>query len=288
MVPGTWEEIAKGEFKRRRGRVAGIDLADGGYLTWLYGSSPHRMMGWPPEFVSTSVIAMDSQFSNRQERSPHYKSARLQRREENDSDQETWVLVKSFQKSVREDPRLSLIEIRGCEADDLIGLAAWKFGDPSEPLSVFGTDKDLLQIGPYFSLTNREGESLSLERWHEGLPKALQSPNEVLEPWMIPILLSLLGDSSDSIPRVAERGLTGLRKVGHILWGTDDPWGEFDRIYPEAQQNLYDTLLPDPFLFGIEPEELTEVLKGDLWNPQMLRRLTPRLRRQVHSWTLRR
>lgn len=281
-----WDELLQTEQKKKRVKVSQIDVADGGYLTWLYGSSTNRMQAWPPDFLRSAIIFMDSDVNNRRLRSPHYKQDRIDRRDTNERSYETWRLVKDFQKIIVEDPRLKFISVQGCEADDLVALAAWKFGDPTEPLRVFGQDKDLLQIGSYFDLVNKDGEAVTLEHFHEGLPKGLQKDGP-LESWHIPLVLSLLGDKSDSVPRFLPRGPSGLAQLAELLWRTERPHEAFSRDFPEAIGNLYDVLLPDPALLGLSIDETVQVLKEGRWTPALLSRLNPSLKRRVKRWKLR-
>jgi len=280
-----WDALLETETKKKRAKVNDIDVADGGYLTWLYGSATRRMSAWPPEFIRNALVMMDSKKSNRRDRSPHYKSGRVERRERSERANETYLLVKDFQRLIVEDPRITFLSVPGCEADDLVAIAAWKFGDPTEPLHVFGQDKDLLQIGPYFTMVEKEGEEVTLGHFHEGLPKALQNAGP-LEAWHIPIVLALLGDRSDSVPRFLPRGPVGLRVLAEMLWGTDKPWQMFEEKFPEALPNLYDVLLPDPFLLGLGPGDTIPLLREKRWDAQLLKRLTPGLKKRTKEWHL--
>jgi hypothetical protein len=281
----SWDDLLAGEFTAKRAKVDDVDVADGGYLTWLYGSSTARMGAWPPEFAKKAIVFMDSRKNNRRDRSPHYKQGRIDRRNSNEKADVTYQLVKGFQEMIVEDPRITFISHPGCEADDLVAIAAWKWGTADEPLRVFGRDKDLLQIGSYFSMVEKDGEDVTLEHFHEGLPKALQNAGP-LEAWQIPIVLALLGDKSDSVPRFLPRGPSGLRILAEMLWGTDKPWDEFLRQFPEAVPNLFDVLLPDPFLFGLAPEDCIPLLKENRWQHDLLRKLDPKLKKKVMSWRL--
>ena len=280
-----WDDLVSELYEERTGReTEPVDIGDGGYLSWLYGSSTARMGNWPPPFLRGATIMMDSRVElRRKARSPHYKAKRSARRKESVEAQAKWQMVHDFADLIEEDPRFDFLRVDGLEADDLVALWAWKFGTENR-VKVFAIDKDFLQLDPYLELVKMGGDEVSLGTYIEGLQKRLHGYGP-LKPEHIPMILSLLGDSADSIPRLLARGVVGLDFLAHVLWGTDKPWTEIDREYPDAAANLYDVILPEPEVFGLDVNQVFKIVRDGQWHDGLLKKLMPPYKRMVQGWT---
>ena len=257
-----------------------VQVVDGGYLAWKYGSSIERMYSWPPPWLLGATIMMDSRESNRRDRFPAYKSARISRREIDDYAKRIHRMVAEFQAMIKKDERFNFVEVPGAEADDLVALAAWGYG-ADEPVRVLGKDKDLLQLGSYFTLLDGSGVEVTLENYYDTLPKTLQKAGS-LEAWQIPLILAILGDKSDSIPRLCPPGIPGLTWMRELIWG-GNPWS-YLRQTPEAAQNFYNVILPDPHMLGLGIEETVELAAAGKWNHKLLPK---RVVKWMKKWNLR-
>lgn len=224
---------------------------DGGYLSWAYGGMGSK--SWPSvrhlySKKSRALICMDSSVSARKEFYPLYKSHRKARR---DDRPQIFEKVKTFQEYLREDPSMWKFEAEGLEADDLVAILG-------KTIPIIGGDKDLLQV-PGISLSRITGEVLSplnfIKRQSQTIQRSARgTPQEIL------LLLSLLGDSSDDIPRLVSRG--GLNTVALILTETN-PWLLAYELYGQALlTNLYLAILPGPWCYDPvpSPKELFDLL----------------------------
>lgn len=266
-----------------------VDVADGGYLSWLYGSSTSRHAAWPPHFVGRKpVILMDSRGPLfRKLRSPHYKSGREVRRDENPLAYNRKNLVMEFRNLVEEeDGRFTFARIEGLEADDLVALAAWKFGSKTHPLRVMGIDKDFLQLP--VQIIDKDGQRVELSKFQYRLPKALQEP-VLTQGWQLLISLALLGDKSDSVPRVlAPR--TGLSFLAN-LWDMTQNRAfltAFDHYGVPFLNNLYDVILPDPHILGMDRGDVFSALTttNSRWDARLYHQIKKSIDLEVSSWNL--
>lgn len=237
-------------------------LVDGGYLTWAYGGMGSK--SWPSvrhlySKKSGSLICMDSQVSARKEFYPLYKSHRKERRLEREA---IFEKVKHFQAYVREDPSLWKFEVLGLEADDLVGVLGGS-------IPVIGGDKDLLQI-PGINLSRITGEVLTCASFMGKQAKTLMAVAQNT-PMEILLVLSLLGDKSDDIPRLIPAG--GLNTLAMIL-RDKNPWRVARSLYgDDLLRNLYLAILPGPWCYDPtpSPEELFDLLVADQLKYQVLR-----------------
>jgi len=257
------------------------DVVDGGYLTWIYGSKPFARGNWPPQSVRGAFLALDSLSDTfRVQRDPTYKANRKDKRFEDSNLYEQWKRIRELRRDVVEDPRLTCIRIPGLEADDLIALLAWKFAGKRE-LQLLAQDKDLLQIKGV-KITDNQDVPVTLDRFAGRLPKAIT--REPLKRNQIPLILALLGDKSDNIPRLVDRG--DLWVLSRILCHTRN------KAYNEALEkygqlfldNLYAVVLPDPHIFRYDQMEVFTLLKEGGWGSALLSDLLPEYQEEMLTW----
>lgn len=257
------------------------DIVDGGYLTWLYGSKPFARGNWPPQSVRGAFLALDCLDSTfRLQRNPEYKANRVDKRFEDPYLYEQWKRIRELRRDVVEDPRLTCIRIPGLEADDVIALIAWKFA-VNKPLQLLAQDKDLLQIRGVV-ITDNADVPVTLDRFANRLPKSIT--REPIKRNQIPLILALMGDKSDNIPRLVSRG--DLFKVAQILSIDRKKAYEYAlREYGDPfLQNLYDVVLPDPHIFGLSLEDLYELMALGQWGPSQLANLKTEYQQEMKSW----
>ena len=265
------------------------DVADGGYLSWLYGSSVLRHQAWPPRFTGKKpLIVMDSRSTLlRKIRTPGYKSARDEKRASSVQTQERTQLVRDFRELVEaEDGRFRFVRIEGLEADDLVALAAWAYGTTVRPVKVMGIDKDFMQLMPFIRLADKDGQTVTYQKFQSRLPLALQT-----EPFTTPLhvilTLSLMGDKSDSIPRVLPLRNVGLNLLKDLLFKDSYPADRAAKEFGDPfLENLANVLLPDPEILGLVPGALPDLVDSWLWGPRLWKRVRKDIRKEVESWNL--
>lgn len=96
-----------------------------------------------------------------------------------------------------------ILTCSGAEADDII--ATYCYNNKEHDLTIYGTDKDLLQIGEYC-------ENVKL---YDAFAKKYKSAQETLgvEPFQVVDYLALVGDKSDNIPGLPRCGPVNAKKL---------------------------------------------------------------------------
>lgn len=271
-----------------------VDIADGGYLSWLYGSAEIRHQAWPPKFVGNKpLIVMDSRGPLfRKQRNPGYKVGREEKRENDPEWKDRTPMVHNFREIIEEeDGRFRFVRIEGLEADDLVALASWyrrrKINKPTKPLYVMGIDKDFLQLGNLVHITDKDGIPVQYWRFQRRLPVALQRPL-ITEGWQVLLTLALMGDKSDSIPRLLAPRTPGLSFLNELYSCTLRQ--AFERAFDEYGRpflaNLYDVILPDPHIFGMDPGDVFDMLITGGWSSGLYNKIDTHIREEVDSWNL--
>lgn len=255
-----------------------MKIVDGGYLSWVYGTDAHMRNGWTTSgrrmysARSGHLIMIDSSQSFRKDFFFGYKSKRAEKRAENEERRIKHESVKRFQNEVLlEDPSLSTIQFEGLEADDLVSLAV-HFMDL--PIEVVGIDKDLLQLPQnsiYLRRTNRT--QATIKHFAESLPVTLRE--FIREPDDILMCLTLMGDKSDSIPRlIPSRRLDLMIRI--LL--REDRRSRFemakDLYGPEFIRNFYVAVLPSPWCFEtvLSPTDACDIYCRYEWDKQGFRK----------------
>lgn len=257
----------------------GVDIIDGGYITYIYSANPFAVSSFPPQSCRGPLIMLDSIGPTfRVQRDATYKAHRKDRKFADQKAFITTTRVRELRERIRDDPRVRTARVEGLEADDLLALAAWRF----KSVSAMAVDKDLLQIEG-IRLFDVRGEEITIPRFQKRLPKSLQKTP--LQAEHIPLILALLGDKSDNVPKIVQRG--DLWRVWSIVWGNDDPWKEAYNHYGQRfLKNLYCVILPDPSLFKLSPKEVWRRCQAGEWDRRMLKELSPEMKKEVKSWSL--
>jgi hypothetical protein len=186
-----------------------------------------------------------------------------------DSKAEKKARVVWFQEEIlRPDPALIMIEHFGLEADDLI--AAISLLDfLTHPIPLVGIDKDLLQLPKGFlDLRETNGTYRTYLDYAVKLPKAIQPWVE--EPLDILLVLALLGDSSDSVPRLIPAH--ELHVLRNILM-EKEPFTQAQKEFGlPFLDNLCQTVLPSPWCFEPTPAlgEIPSLLESGEYYKQLL------------------
>lgn len=264
--------------------VPRFNIVDGGYLTYVY-SRMWAQVAWPPDYIRDALVMMDDFKTIRERIDPSYKSARREKRANNPNLYRDHQRVTRFRETVRDDPRMTFVKVNGLEADDLVVLGNWVWRQQlRRKPKVLGVDKDLLQTRG-IKLYDHKGQRIKLQRFQKSLPKTLQSNSLIAS--QIPLVLSILGDKSDSIPRLLpSRDLGWLWRV---LWDKNTTgWKEANRRFNRAfRQNLYATILPHPTCFGLSEMETFNLVAANNWKPKiLLPQLLPALQEEVESWPI--
>lgn len=232
-------------------------LVDGGYVSWIYGSSTHRYQSWVNSGRKTfirshgAIFIMDHPVNARRQFTETYKEKRVTRKMEDPDWIKKTALVEHFKAEfLMEDPSLDLLQCPGCEADDLIAAFISEHCLP-EPLRVVGVDKDLLQLGDWdtFQMIRMTRERMTISKYVTRLP--IQVQPWIRQPEHILMALILLGDKSDSIARLIPP--RELELFVQVLQAAS-PWKKAQSLFGEAfLTNLYLAILPGPFCYRVDP-----------------------------------
>lgn len=227
-----------------------INSLDGGYISWVYGSRQFSYLIWSQARVKylESIIFQDSKTKlDRKKFFPPYKSHREKRVIENPKLLETQVRVMQFKKYLWRDPGFELAHVPGMEADDLIAVAA----TICQKVKVIGADKDLLQISQKrLTIEKIDGAIVTFPTFVKRLPKTLWP--HVGDEWDVILILSIMGDRSDDIPRILPpRDFDPLISILHDRRPFSAAVKHFGKDFI---RNLYISILPGPWAFDPVPK----------------------------------
>lgn len=247
-------------------------IVDGGYLSWVYGTNAQTMNGWSTGARMRytrrqgALIVLDSSTSERKKFDPSYKSRREEKKHEDPERLKKAEHVKYLVTDViKEDPSLTTLEHPGLEADDIVALfVAHNLSGIKPPIRVIGADKDLLQLPKeWIKLERITGEVATFNKYARRLPKTIspyiKSEGEVL------LSLTLMGDKSDSIPRlIPPRDLgTFIRIVT-----SKSPFTAARECFGDRfLKNLYLAILPGPWCYDPipTPERVFDLVSVGNW-----------------------
>jgi len=258
-------------------------IVDFGYLSWTFGSHLKRWMGWETAKFQYSkrqncTLIFDGGNLERTKYFPDYKIRRREKRETDpEQRQRRENVIKFSNEIVLPDANIQWVKYPGLEADDIVAAYCLMYhNDTKKALEVVGTDKDLVQMGEAIKLIKHDGEWVTIDNFRKSLQKTVQP--FVTEPKNILLLLTLLGDKSDSIPRIAELGIPGLKVVARLLQ-EENPWDKLELFYPieDVIRNLYLTILPGPWTYKnvLSPDDVFKLVRGggfDLYWKQNIRK----------------
>ena len=206
------------------GRPLRTSRGENSSAAWGVANFLHRLFDQHrPEYVAW---VHDAGNSFREEVYPEYKATREKLDDE---------LQDDFDRSVErieellEAMAVTLVEIEGYEADDVIGTLAGRAADSGLSVAIVSGDKDFYQlIGPNIGLLNpgRRGPSAVEEQWvtQENAHERLGVPPERVIDY-----LALVGDASDNIPGVKGVGEKTARKL-------IEEFGDLDSILAHAEE----------------------------------------------------
>jgi hypothetical protein len=147
------------------------------------------------------IIACDSKNNWRREVYPYYKASRRKAREESELD---WKFLFETLAKIRAELKeffpYPVIEVEGCEADDVIAALVFEYGDFT-PILILSGDKDFLQL-----------HTFSMTKQYDPVHKKWISSNDPLTYLMEHILR---GDAGDGVPNVLspdDTFVTGTRQ----------------------------------------------------------------------------
>lgn len=229
-----------------------MKVIDGGYLAWVFGSAPSRIQLWNRSVKSSfsswanAIIIMEGGNLFRNEYYPKYKLHRKEIIKKDPSARARRIRVSRFVDSMNQDPTLETLKFPGLEADDVI--AAWavlNWHEHGTPLNLIAIDKDYLQLYPQVSIHKTDNTIVDFDGWVIRQQKTLQP--FLTQPWHITMMLALMGDTSDNVPRLVE-----AYKLNHVIQilESKNPWvAAFEKYGQDFIRNLYLTVLPGAWCF---------------------------------------
>lgn len=234
---------------------------DAGYYSYYMGSkSPfaYWFSRLDDYFLSRRVFLMDSSChpSVRALEFPYYKGRRVEQRQSDPRKQEMAVVVREFRMSL-ETPLFGLrsYSLYRYEADDLMALVVMGWAKPGDVLVAI--DKDYAQLPAWPSYEDALGVPVDpMARFMSKLP-AYAFPFLEHRPTNrhLAIYQALVGDRSDSIPRILPLSVTESRVILRALFvDKAQPAELFGQETLEAfYTNLRLVSLPHPSLLWGDP-----------------------------------
>lgn len=227
-------------------------VIDGGYLSWVFGSAPSRINLWNNSVSASfsswanAVIIMEGGELFRNDYYPDYKLHRKEAVKKDPSARARRIRVKNFALDMELDPTLETLKFPGLEADDVI--AAWavlNWHKRGTPMNLTAIDKDYVQLLPMVDIRKTDNQEISFEGWRNKQQKTLQP--HLSQPWHVAMMLALMGDTSDNVPRLVE-----AYKLDHVIKILEsvNPWDAALKKYgDDFIRNLYLTVLPGAWVF---------------------------------------
>ena len=130
---------------------------------------------------------------------------------------------------------ICVYEVRGYEADDVIGTLAVQAAARGDEVMIVTGDKDLMQlIGPRIALYNvfKPGIDLVVEREEAVKEKFGCTPAQVVD------VLAIMGDASDNVPGVQGIGEKGAAKLVQEHGGVDAILAALDKVKGKAREHI--------------------------------------------------
>ena len=130
---------------------------------------------------------------------------------------------------------IALYEVRGFEADDVIGTLATQAAARGDEVMIVTGDKDLMQlIGPRVALYNvfKPGIDLIIEREEAVKEKFGCAPAQVID------VLAIMGDASDNVPGVQGIGEKGAAKLVQEYGSVEALLTNLDKVKGKAKEHI--------------------------------------------------
>lgn len=248
-------------------------LIDGGYLSWFYGVRDHGRFAWMKKRIQYQnpgvKVVFDSDRNWRTEVYPDYKLHRRMRIEDNFEDRLKKARVESFKKEIFHTPYLNCIGVEGLEADDVVSWLVMANWDGLNPTRVVGIDKDYAQLGQRIKLEPLGGQVRSdpMLKYPKTIHGCIHGPEDFV------MVLALLGDKSDDIPRLIPpmklkefQQIMSHKTMQYRMQHALDSYG-YDFL-----RNLYLVVLPGPACYKSTPSfnEVFDLVSQGKWGEQSL------------------
>lgn len=162
---------------------------------------------------------------------------------------------------------VTILELEGFEADDIIGTMSVKGEKNKMEVAVLSGDRDLLQLATEhvrIRLPKTKGGKTTVEQYYADDVKALYgvTPKEFID------MKGLMGDASDNIPGVPGIGEKTAGKIIADYHSIEEAYAHIDEIKPKkAMDNLrefYDQAIMSKVLATIKLDVPVDVDFGDL------------------------
>lgn len=211
-----------------------VDLSE---LAYKYADNEQQWELDKYQYYATCgiVLACDSKPYMRKQTSVGYKANRY-----NLSDVQQLLKEKaiSFKDKIIDDSCFKKLSFSGLEGDDILALLFICYD-----IEYLSNDKDLLQIETSQFTLNGTRRVLQLPKTLEGL---ISTKEQHL------LALTLLGDTSDNIPKVA-KGIKELKIIRDTILPSKTPFNDSYAMYGTSfLKNLYNVTLPYPAVVGLK------------------------------------
>ncbi len=134
---------------------------------------------------------------------------------------------------------IPIFEVRGYEADDVIGTLALQGAQAGWDVFIVSGDKDMMQlVGPRVKLYNvfKPGVDLVIEAEEAVKEKFGTTPDHVID------VLAIMGDASDNVPGVRGIGEKGAIKLIEEFTSVENLIANLDKVKGKVQEKLRESL----------------------------------------------
>ena len=175
------------------------------------------------------VLAVDSPVNWRKDAFPQYKALRKKSRQKHDIDwEESFRILNLVREEIFENFPYKVIQIEGCEADDVIATLVeetQEFGK-TEPVMIVSADHDFIQLQKYNNV----------QQYSPMTKKLVDNPN----PRLYLLDHVLRGDTGDGVPNILSADNTfvdGLRQTPLTKKRKDELFKSLESLSTEEQRN---------------------------------------------------
>ena len=175
------------------------------------------------------VLAVDSPVNWRKDAFPQYKALRKKSRQKHDIDwEESFRILNLVREEIFENFPYKVIQIEGCEADDVIATLVeetQEFGK-TEPVMIVSADHDFIQLQKYNNV----------QQYSPMTKKLVDNPN----PRLYLLDHVLRGDTGDGVPNILSSDNTfvdGLRQTPLTKKRKDELFKSLESLSSDEQRN---------------------------------------------------
>jgi len=239
-------------------------IVDFGYLSFLLAANFYGESWLDARDSYRDALLCGESWTLRKEIFPGYKAGRKVKRDGDAEKEATYQRVRDFRDYMRTDNTVHLVEHEGAEADDLVVALSYRF--PGIP--IIGVDKDLTSSpGVWNRMITHKGEKPN-PIWKK-LPK--YQANCKIAPWSLYLRQALIGDKSDSIPRLLPSN--GAQAIWYDAYNPKQPLRSIMNFYDIYKEdlilNLQLVLIPTPLLMDNQFPTLeswfNSMIDGSYW-----------------------